>query len=146
MSSRQALTDVEVFAITEGQCVPIDEASLAVSHQTWVRDPVAGVWRLDFIREPWDGDTWLCRRDPSIRRPGSEVIAHTADGIPYQQPEISLLFKAKHTRDKDQADFDGVLPLLTPDARVWLVEALELVHPGHQWIEAARAAQEPLTQ
>jgi hypothetical protein len=81
----------------------------------------------------------VCRRDPRIRRPGSEVIAHTEDGIPYQLPEIGLLFKAKHTRDKDQADFDGTLPLLDPAAREWLTKALELVHPGHPWIEAAKA-------
>jgi hypothetical protein len=136
---RDALPGLEFFAILEGRGAPADEASLAESHQTWARDPVAGSWRLDVIREPWDGDTWVCRRDPRIRRPGSEVIAHTEDGIPYQLPEIGLLFKAKHTRDKDQADFDGTLPLLDPAAREWLTKALELVHPGHPWIEAAKA-------
>ena len=127
--------ELEVFAIVDAKAAPVDEASLAESHQTWVRDPVAGRWRLDIIREPWDGDTWVCRRDPAIRRPGSEVIARTPDGIPYQQPEIGLLFKAKHTRDKDQADFDAVLPLLEPEQRAWLAEALALVHPGHPWLE-----------
>jgi hypothetical protein len=136
---REALGDLEIFAIIDGQLAAVDEASLAESHQTWVRDPVSGSWRLDVIREPWDGDTWICRRDPSIRRPGSEVIAYTADGIPYQQPEIALLFKAKHTREKDQEDFEGVLPLLAPAARAWLADALAIVHPGHPWIEAASA-------
>jgi hypothetical protein len=32
--------------------------------------------------------------------------------VPYLLPEIVLLFKAKHRRPKDRADFDGVLPLL----------------------------------
>lgn len=137
---REALAGLEVFAIVEGQAEPIGDASLAKSHQTWVRDPDAGTWRLDVIREPWDGDTWICRRDSRLRRPRSEVIAHSVDGIPYQQPEIGLLFKAKHTREKDQSDFDGVLPLLAPDRRAWLVHALELVHPGHPWIEAAKRA------
>lgn len=136
---REALPELEFFAILEGQGAPVGEASLAESHQTWARDPVAGRWRLDVIREPWEGDTWVCRRDPRIRRPGAEVIAHTAEGIPYQQPEIALLFKAKHTRGKDQADFESVLPLLAPDARAWLTDALERVHPGHPWIEAAKA-------
>lgn len=137
---REALAELEVYAIVGGQLAALDETSLAESHQTWARDPVAGSWRLDVVREPWDGDTWVCRRDPRIRRPGSEVIAHTADGIPYQLPEIALLFKAKHTREKDQADFDGTLPLLDPAARAWLASSLELVHPGHPWIEAAKAA------
>ncbi len=137
---RDALAGLEVYAIVDGRCVPVGEASLAESHQTWFRDPDAGTWRLDAIREPWDGDAWICRRDPRLRRRGSEVIAHTTDGIPYQRPEIGLLFKAKHTREKDQADFDAVLPLLEPDARRWLAEALELVHPAHPWIEAARGS------
>jgi hypothetical protein len=136
---RGALADFEVFAIIEGQAEPLSETSLAESHQTWVRDPDTDTWRVDFIREPWEGDTWVCRRDPSLRRPGSEVIAHTPDGIPYVQPEIALLFKAKHTQEKDQADFDGTLPLLGREARAWLVGALELVHPGHPWIERAQA-------
>jgi hypothetical protein len=96
------------------------------------------VWRLDVVREPWEGDTWTCRRDAALRRPGSEVVAHTSDGIPYVRPEIALLFKAKHTRDKDQADFEASLPLLDRLQRAWLTDALELVHPGHPWIDAAR--------
>lgn len=131
---REALEGMEMFAIVDGNALPIDDASLAASHQTWVRDPVAGAWRLDVIREPWDGDTWVCRRDPRIRRPREELIARTADGIPYHRPEIALLFKAKHTREKDRADFDAVLPLLDDDARAWLADALELVHPGHEWL------------
>lgn len=136
---REALTGLELFAIVDGQPVALDDASLAESHQTWVRDPVSGSWRMDVIREPWDGDTWICRRNPRIRRPRSEAIARTADGIPYQQPEIALLFKAKHTREKDQLDFEHVLPLLDPEARAWLADALAVVHPGHPWIAATRA-------
>ena len=40
------------------------------------------------------------------------AIARSADGIPYAQPEIVLLFKLKEVRPKDQNDFDAVLPLL----------------------------------
>jgi hypothetical protein len=136
---RKALAELEVYAIVEGQAEPIGETSLAESHQTWVLDRDSGTWRLDVIREPWEGDTWVCRRDPRLRRPGSDVIAHTPDGIPYVKPEIALLFKAKHMGEKDQADFDGALPLLGSEAREWLVQALELVHPGHPWIEPAKA-------
>ena len=130
-----ALAGFELFVVGDGLATPLGDEFPAGYHQTWVRERDTEIWRLDVMREPWDGDTWLCRRDPTIRRPGSEVIAHTPDGIPYQQPEIGLLFKAKHTRDKDQADFDAVLPLLEPEQRAWLTEALALVHPGHQWLE-----------
>jgi hypothetical protein len=59
-------------------------------------------------------------------------------GIPHQRHEIGLLFKAKHTREKEHTDLDAVLPLLEPDARRWLAEALEVVHPAHPWIETKR--------
>lgn len=50
-------------------------------------------------------------------------------------PEVVLLFKAKHLREKDQADFERVLPLLDDQQVEWLRVNLELVHPGHTWAE-----------
>jgi hypothetical protein len=133
---RGRLADFELYALVDGKAVVATQEALAAGHQTWVREPATRIWRLDVIREPWDGDTWICRRDPRLRLPREELIAHTADGIPYQRPEIALLFKAKRTRDKDRVDFDSVLPLLDDDARSWLRNALELVHPGHEWLAA----------
>jgi hypothetical protein len=106
------------------------------AHQTWAYEREAQVWRFDVFREPHDGHTWICRRDSSIRRPYSEVLELSVDGIPYLRPEICLLFKAKATRDKDRADFDVVLPQMSPDQRAWLHNALQRVHPGHEWISA----------
>jgi hypothetical protein len=80
-----------------------------------------------------DGDTWICRRDESIRFPYGEIIHHTKDGIPYLAPELVLLFEAKHVRRKDQADFDATFPHLTPAQRETLTERLARAHPGHRW-------------
>ncbi|RVU18950.1 hypothetical protein EOT10_31080 [Streptomyces antnestii] len=110
-----------------------DEA-LAATHQTWLRDPVSGQFLLDVFREPHEGGTWICRRDDRLRLPYDAIIARTADGIPYLVPELVLLFKAKAARPKDQADFDGVLPLLSRARRDVLSGWLELVHPGHPWL------------
>ncbi len=49
--------------------------------------------------------TWVCRRDPSITLPYSELILHTRTGVPYLAPEVVLLFKAKHLRPKDRHRF-----------------------------------------
>jgi hypothetical protein len=104
-------------------------------HQTWVREPDTGRWRLDIFREPSDGDTWIFRRDERIRLPYRDVIAFTPDGIPYSCPEVTLLFKAKHSHlPKNQADFADALARLEPARRRWLREAIELVHPGHEWL------------
>ena len=113
--------------------------ALDSSHQTWVREPQTGLWRLDVMREPADGDTWICRRDERICMPYDQVIERTADGIPYGRPEIVLLFKAKAARPKDVADFLAVLPHLGRERRRWLADALELVHPGHTWLERLAA-------
>jgi hypothetical protein len=45
-----------------------------------------------------------------------------------------LLFKARHARPKDQADFDTTIPHLTPAQRATLAELLARAHPGHRWL------------
>jgi hypothetical protein len=131
---RTALAELEWFAAGDGALWPVD-GSRAELHQTWGWDPAHGCWRLDIIREPWEGSTWVCRRDPAIRLPIDEAIERTAAGIPFLRPEIPLLFKAKHVREKDEADFARALTRLEPWRRAWLAGALRLAHPGHGWIE-----------
>ena len=133
-----ALGGFEFFVITgPGQAAPLAQASdrLETTHQTWVREPTTGLWRLDVFREPSDGDTWICRRAPSITLPYDRLIEWTDDGIPYGRPEVVLLFKAKHAHQpKNQADFAAVLPGLEPERLEWFREALEIVHPAHPWL------------
>ena len=107
---------------------------LAATHQTWLRDRATGNYLVDVFREPHDGQTWICQRDETIRLPYSAIIHHTPDGIPYLAPELVLLFKAKHARAKDQADFDGTIPHMTPAQRQTLADLLARVHPGHRWL------------
>jgi uncharacterized protein CbrC (UPF0167 family) len=107
---------------------------LAAVHQTWLRDPATGNYLLDVFREPHDGDTWICRRDETIRLPYRDIIHQTRNGIPYLAPELVLLFKAKHARPKDQADFDATVPHMSPDQREALAALLARVHPGHPWL------------
>ena len=139
----EALAGFELFIpdgdLTDRSLVwPLDQAPKALDghHQTWVREPATGRWRLDVFREPSDRDTWICRRDERIRVPYGDLIERTEDGIPYARPEIVLLFKAKHSeRAKNEADLAALLPSLGPIRRRWLAEALALVHPGHAWLE-----------
>ncbi|MBD0328630.1 MAG: hypothetical protein ICV64_00780 [Thermoleophilia bacterium] len=112
---------------------------LATHHQTWARERSTGKWRLDVFREPFAEGLWVCRRDEALRLPYEEVILRTADGIPFQRPEITLLFKAKHARPRDDADLAAVLPALEPERRAWLAEWLQRIHPGHRWLARIRA-------
>jgi hypothetical protein len=137
-----ALEGLEVFVITgPRQATPFEQArdQLEETHQTWVREPATGLWRFDVFREPSDGDTWICRRDASIRMPYDELIEWSDDGIPYGRPEVILLYKARHSdRGRDHGDFADVLPMLEPVRRRWLVEAVDRVHPGHPWLPLLR--------
>lgn len=106
---------------------------LAGGFQTWARDPETRQFRFDVMREPHDGDTWICRRDPRLRLPYDRITARTADGIPYLLPELALLFKAKAPRPKDEQDFTGTAPLLDTQQREFLRTWIDLLYPGHAW-------------
>ena len=135
-AARLALADHELVVVGDGHAWPLSEQTLALHHQTWVRDPETGAWRLDLFREPWEGDTWVYRRDSRIRLPLERVIARTPEGIPYARPEIVLLFKAKARSAKDEADLAVTLPHLDAPTRAWLRDALTLAHPDHGWLVA----------
>jgi len=126
------LVELDWFAVDDGRAWPLADAP-AELHQTWGRDRSQHHWRLDVFRENWDGDDWVYRRDPRIRRPLSEAIEFGAGRIPYLAPEIVLLFKAKAPREKDEADLGLTLPTLTPERIEWLRNALRVVHPMQEW-------------
>ncbi|WP_239476838.1 hypothetical protein [Nocardia arizonensis] len=107
----------------------------AQHHQTWLRDPCSGRYRLDVFREPHVGDRWVCRREPSITLAYDELILRTDDGIPYACPEVCLLFKAKARRDKDEGDFRRVLPAMDSVRLERLAQWLAIVHPRHPWLD-----------
>jgi hypothetical protein len=133
-----ALAGFEFFVVGDGLAWPLDGAGdvFEAHHQTWVREPATGLWRMDIFREPSDGDTWICRRDERIRLPYRDLIEHTSDGIPYCRPEVALLFKAKYSElPKNQRDFDATLPHLEPARRRWLSGSIAQVHPGHPWLD-----------
>jgi hypothetical protein len=129
-----ALPDHEWDVVGDGRVWPYPE-QLATHFQTWLREPATGTYRLDVLREPHVDERWVCRRDRSITLPYAELIRRTGDGIPYVIPEVALLFKAKHLRDKDEADFASVLPALQSAQRSRLRGWLSRVHPGHRWID-----------
>jgi hypothetical protein len=132
-----ALAPLEPYVARSGRALPLADAAEFLEagvHQTWMLERERPCWRLDVFREPSAGETWVCRRDESIRLGYDELIERTADGIPYLRPDVALLFKAKHARPKDDGDFAAALPRLDGERRAWLRETLELVHPGHRWL------------
>jgi hypothetical protein len=138
---RRALADCQLEVAGSGQLWPLDSPAFALMHQVWVSEPAADrprgrIYRLDVFREPAASGQWVCRRDEQLALPYDRVIGRDRAGIPYLMPEITLLFKAKAARPKDEADFAATLPLLTAGQRDWLRQTLARVHPGHHWIGA----------
>lgn len=66
--------------------------------------------------------------------PLSELSRHAPCGTPYLCPQVVLLYKAKNPRPTDHEDFERTLPMLNAGERCWLVEALEICHPGYEWL------------
>lgn len=120
--------DGEVRALTDGADPP------ASTHQNWVLDIEADEWRVDVMLEEGSVDEWLYRRDPRLSAARSTMVAVTVDGIPHLRPHGALLYKAKDTRPKDEADFAVAAPLLTIGERAWLAAALATTHPEHPWL------------
>ena len=130
---------LKLFAIEDGAAIALAPGEARRTHQTWVMDPAVMGWRMDVFQEPGDAQTWIYRRTGELSAPRAWSCGRTAAGIPYVAPQIVLLFKAKATRDKDQADFALIAPRLSPEARNWLAAGLRLIQPGHPWIERLSA-------
>ncbi|WP_435610324.1 nucleotidyltransferase domain-containing protein [Streptomyces sp. C10-9-1] len=102
-------------------------------HDIWCRRSPAEPWSVQLMLDEAVGGEWVSRRDLRVRMPIERLSRFAEDGTPYLTPEVQLFYKAKETREKDEVDFEAVLPLLSRDQRAWLVGALEVTQPGHPW-------------
>lgn len=132
---RRELSDMEFYTVNDGvlELLAADREPAMEIFQIWCFDRAAGCWRVDMMIEPGTDDSWVYKRDPQIRRSRTEMVALTADGIPYLNPSAVLLFKAKHCRPKDEEDFANAVPKLPLSGCQWLRDCLERLHPDHEW-------------
>ncbi|MCR6498799.1 amino acid transporter [Shinella sp. CPCC 101442] len=145
---RAALPEMRFHAVGDGQVELLGEheAPAAGIAQVWCEDIAARCWRVDMmLEEGGNPETWVYKRDPSVRRPRGEMVHVTAAGIPYLAPEAILLFKAKYRRDKDELDFENALPKLDGAQRRWLQARIAEAYPEHGWLQALQA-QSPVTK
>ncbi|MGH9887839.1 MAG: DUF952 domain-containing protein, partial [bacterium] len=127
-----------VLEAWDGQLLPPTVHQLWARRGPWLQpDPARFITDptfLDILFEEADGDLWRFRRQRSIALPLADLGALTSRGTPFIRPEVSLLYKAKHRRFKDQRDFDATAPTLDPTARAWLAAALDQAYPAHPWL------------
>ncbi|MET9630265.1 amino acid transporter [Lentzea sp. NPDC006480] len=96
-------------------------------HDIWCRPAGSDHWRVQVMLDESDGEDWVSRRHPDVRRSISSIGNITASGIPYLVPEIQLFYKSKSPRPKDQIDFEAALPLLSAAQRQWLTDAIAIL-------------------
>jgi aminoglycoside-2''-adenylyltransferase len=102
----------------------------AHEHGLWCRSGRDGTWQFEVLVDGSTHTEWIYRRDPTVRRSWAEAVLTTADGVPYLAPELTLLFKSKHVREKDTIDAAEVIPEMTPAQQHNLVT---LLPSGHSW-------------
>ncbi len=105
--------------------------------QIWLRRDSSSPWEVDLPITPDRDGLWTSKRWRSHVAPVDDVTWVADDGIRYLLPEISLHFKARFQRPKDERDLEVTWPLLTEDRRAWLREAITATEgPGHPWLRA----------
>ena len=139
----------EAFAGWELYYATTDHQLLPYHSDCWLEVPLHGVWARPASDAPWlcefllnehEGQQWVYRRNPSVRKPLAEVgvMASAAGGVPILVPEIVLLYKAHELTEKDEADFRSALPHLTLSRKAWLLRALNETVPNHHWARRIR--------
>lgn len=104
--------------------------------QVWVRRDAQSPWVLDVPFTPDTGGRWTSKRNPDHVEDLDAVTWVAPDGLRYQRPEVTLMFKAAQTREKDRRDAEVMLPRLDPAARRWLRDAVAALDPQHPWVTA----------
>ncbi|MGQ0479670.1 MAG: nucleotidyltransferase domain-containing protein [Pseudonocardia sp.] len=130
-------TRYHCWAVGSGALRPltVDEPQLPDwADQCWVREDAGAPWRVDVLANPDRDGAWVFRRDPTTVLPLDAVTWRDGNGTLFQRPEITLIWKAKHLRAKDDADLERTWPLLDHSARDWLRTTLARLHPDHPWL------------
>lgn len=131
---REWLCDFHLWEAHGGALRPLlpGEELRPEREQLWVRRDASQPWLADVVLTPVRDGRWIFKKDGRITRPLDEAL-QARDGIPHLRPEIAILHKAHLAREKDEADFASLLPVLDGSGRHWLADALALYLPGHPW-------------
>lgn len=89
--------------------------------------------KIEILFNESDNTDWIFRRDSRIRRPLSECIITSSNGVSYLNPAIGLLYKSKNPREKDEQDFKNIYRYLDKTDKQWLKEAIQICYSEHSW-------------
>jgi len=106
--------------------------------QLWLRPDARSSWHFDVLLNPDEDGRWVNRRLPEHTTDLDEVTWVREDGVRFLEPEVALLFKAKHHRPKDDRDLDAAWPLLSDERREWASMLVRTLGPEHPWATRLR--------
>ena len=96
---------------------------------------------FEFMLNYVEDGQWLFRPEPSIRLSLDRLVHISPLGLRVVAPEAILLHKSRYHRPKDDHDFARALPLMLPQQRSWLAEAIRQIRPDDMWLEALEGCQ-----
>ncbi len=120
-----------------GKCEPWEQGewlNLPI-HEIHVQCPDEKLPELEILLNECSAEFWKFRRMPEIQRPLTKVGQYTENGIPFLNPEIVLLFKAKNPNSLDEKDFSNVIEVIEKEPRDWLRQAITKINSKHHWLE-----------
>ncbi|WP_051549492.1 nucleotidyltransferase domain-containing protein [Nocardioides sp. URHA0032] len=122
--------------VDEGWFRPFDSRFTDVrpDSQIWVRRDASSPWILDVPFTPATGGRWTNKRHRAHTEDLADVTWVAPDGLRYAKPEVTLMFKAAQTREKDRRDAEIALPMLEDHARDWLRRTVALLDAHHSWL------------
>jgi hypothetical protein len=99
-------------------------------HATWP-DGISA----EFLLNERDADgNWVFRRDARVLLPLGRAI-QSRDDVPYLAPEITLLYKSNDLSQKNAADLDAALALMSGEQVRWLRSAIARGNRDHPWLK-----------
>ncbi|MFF3919474.1 hypothetical protein ACFYZB_39825 [Streptomyces sp. NPDC001852] len=99
-------------------------------HDIWCRRTPVAPWSIELMLDEAEGTQWVSRHLSAIRLPIDRLGRTSETGIPYLAPEVQLFYKAKAAREKDETDFQAVLPLLDAPGSKRAARLTSAVKPG----------------
>jgi len=126
--------------VDDGWFRPFDDrfADIRPDSQLWVRESAVAPWVLDVPLTPDTDGQWTNKRWREQVLPVEDVTWVSDDGLRYQRPEVTLMFKAAQSRPQDRADARVALPLFDDAQRRWLRETVRQIQPEHPWVTELR--------
>lgn len=104
-------------------------------HEIHAENKDSDLLHLEVLLNESSGDKWRFRRNLNITCPISTLGTHSKNGVPFLNPEIILLYKAKNPNPKDEADFKNIIQALDEKRKSWLKQAITICYPDHRWLE-----------